>query len=187
MANATACGAGRARRVKISRVIDLKAYIAAVPDFPKAGILFRDIMPLLRSHFEPTITALDDLLTATEWEKVDAVAGIESRGFILGAALALRRGKGFVCIRKQGKLPPPVASLAYQLEYGTATLEMQPGSGRVVIVDDVMATGGTMTAAAELCGRSGYQVDALLALIDLKLVPPLRWNDLALRAALTYD
>jgi adenine phosphoribosyltransferase len=92
-----------------------------------------------------------------------------------------------VAIRKQGKLPPPVRSLDYRLEYGTATLEMQPGSGRVAIIDDVMATGGTMTAAAELCSRSGFEVKALAALIDLKLVPPLRWNGIALRAALTYD
>lgn len=168
-------------------MIDLKAHIASVPDFPKAGILFRDIMPLLKSHFEPTIAALDRLLTDREWTAVDAVAGIESRGFILGAALALRRGKGFVCIRKQGKLPPPVASLSYQLEYGSATLEMQPGAGRVVIVDDVLATGGTMTAAADLCKRTGFQVAALLALIDLRLIPPLQWNNLALRAALSYD
>jgi adenine phosphoribosyltransferase len=168
-------------------VIDLKAHIAAVPDFPRPGILFRDIMPLLRTHFEPTIAALDGLLDAGEWDRIDAVAGVESRGFILGAALALRRGKDFVCIRKQGKLPPPVSSLAYELEYGTATLEMQPGAGSVVIVDDVLATGGTMSAAAELSKRSGYEVIALLALMDLKLIPPLQWNGLALRTALAYD
>jgi adenine phosphoribosyltransferase len=168
-------------------VIDLKQYIVPVPDFPQPGILFRDIMPLLGSQFEATIAALDDLLTATEWAQVDAITGVESRGFILGAALALRRGKGFIPIRKQGKLPPPVSSLAYQLEYGSATLEMRAGSGRIVIVDDVMATGGTMAAAAELCVRSGFQVAALVALIDLKLIPELRWNGLALRAALVYD
>jgi adenine phosphoribosyltransferase len=168
-------------------VVDLKHYIVAVPDFPRPGILFRDIMPLLKVQFEPTIAALDDLLTDAEWAQVDAIAGIESRGFIMGAALALRRGKGFIPIRKQGKLPPPVSSLAYQLEYGTDTLEMQSGSGRLVLVDDVMATGGTMTAAAELCERSGYQLNALIALIDLKLIPPLRWNGLTLRTALAYD
>ena len=166
---------------------DLKQHIAAVADFPQPGILFRDIMPLLKAQFEPTIAALDDLLTTAEWARVDAIAGIESRGFILGAALALRRGKGFVPIRKQGKLPPPVSSLDYQLEYGSATLEMQPGSGHVLIVDDVIATGGTMAAAAELCLRSGFEVDALIALVDLKLIPPLHWNGLALRAALSYD
>lgn len=165
---------------------DLKPFIAAVADFPQPGILFRDIMPLLRTRFEPTIAALDALLTDAEWAATDAVAGIESRGFILGSALALRRGKGFVPIRKQGKLPPPVSSLAYALEYGTATLEMQPGAGRVVIVDDVMATGGTMTAAAELCARSGYEVGALACLIDLKLVPPLQWNGLVLRTVLSF-
>jgi adenine phosphoribosyltransferase len=168
-------------------VVDLRQYITAVPDFPKPGILFRDIMPLLKSHLDPTIAALDGLLTDAEWSQVDAIAGIESRGFILGAALALRRGLGFIPIRKQGKLPPPVSSLAYQLEYGTATLEMQPGSGRIVIVDDVLATGGTMTAAAELCARSGFAVNALVALIDLKLIPPLRWNGLAVRTSLAYD
>jgi adenine phosphoribosyltransferase len=168
-------------------VINLKLHIAAVPDFPQPGILFRDIMPLLRAHFEPAVSALDDLLTSSEWTAVHAIAGIESRGFILGAALASRRGKGFIPVRKQGKLPPPVSSLAYKLEYGTATLEMQPGAGRVIIVDDVIATGGTMTAAADLCRLSGYEVCALLALVDLKLIPTLQWNGLGLRAALAYD
>jgi adenine phosphoribosyltransferase len=167
--------------------MDLKHYITGVPDFPQAGILFRDIMPLLKAHFEPTIAAMDALLSPEDWRGIDIVAGIESRGFILGAALALRRGKGFVAIRKQGKLPPPVRSLAYQLEYGTATLEMQPGSGRVVIIDDVMATGGTMLAAAELCSRSGFDVKALAALVDLKLIAALHWNGIALRTALAYD
>ena len=166
---------------------DLKPYIATVPDFPRPGILFRDIMPLLRSHLAAAVGALDALLTPDEWAGIDAVAGIESRGFILGAALALHRHKGFVAVRKQGKLPPPVLSQAYALEYGTATLEMQPGSGRVLLVDDVMATGGTLRAAADLCLRSGYTVQALAALIDLKLVPELCWNGLTLRTAVRYD
>jgi adenine phosphoribosyltransferase len=167
-------------------MIDLKAHIAAVADFPKPGILFRDIMPLLRARLPSAVNALDTLLTNDEWSQVDLIAGIESRGFILGAALALQRGKGFVPVRKQGKLPPPVSSLEYELEYGSATLEMQPGTGRVLVVDDVVATGGTMVAAAELCRRSGHSVQALLALIDLKLIPPLRWNGLAVRCALSY-
>jgi adenine phosphoribosyltransferase len=88
-------------------VVDLRQYIVAVPDFPRPGILFRDIMPLLKAQFEPTIAALDALLTDAEWAQVDTIAGIESRGFILGAALALRRRKGFIAIRKQGNTAAP--------------------------------------------------------------------------------
>ena len=93
---------------------ELTAAIRNVPDFPNPGILFRDIAPLLRDHFAEAIEAMSGLLTSEQWRGIDAVAGIESRGFILGAALALRHGKGFVPIRKQGKLPPPVVSAAYQ-------------------------------------------------------------------------
>jgi adenine phosphoribosyltransferase len=117
---------------------------------------------------------------------VDALAGIESRGFILGAALAIHRGKGFVLVRKQGKLPPPVVDVSYQLEYGSGVLEMQRGRGRLVLVDDVLATGGTMSAAAELCQRAGYQLQALAALIDLNIVADYAWRNLRLRAAINY-
>lgn len=165
---------------------DLKQLIRDVPDFPRAGILFRDIAPLLRDHFEATVDALDALLSAREWEKVAALAGIESRGFILGAALAHRRRKGFVLVRKQGKLPPPVVDMAYELEYGSGVLEMQNGRGHVVLVDDVLATGGTMRAAADLCDRAGYQVEALLALIDLRIVQDFSWRNLRLRACISY-
>jgi adenine phosphoribosyltransferase len=165
---------------------DLKQAIRDVPDFPRAGILFRDIAPLLRDHFEVTVDALDELLSAEEWQQVDALAGIESRGFILGAALAHRRHKGFVLVRKQGKLPPPVVDVAYDLEYGSGVLEMQKGRGQVVLVDDVLATGGTMRAAADLCDRAGYQLTALLALIDLRIVQDFSWRNLPLRASIIY-
>ena len=165
---------------------DLKRAIRDVPDFPRPGILFRDIAPLLREHFGATIQALDALLTNEEWAEVDALAGVESRGFILGAALAIRRRKGFVLVRKQGKLPPPVVDVAYELEYGSGVLEMQRGSGRVVLVDDVLATGGTMAAAAELCDRAGYELKALLVLIDLHIVPSFSWRNLQLRASIGY-
>jgi adenine phosphoribosyltransferase len=165
---------------------DLKHAIRDVPDFPRAGILFRDIAPLLRDHFEATVGALDALLTAQEWSEVDALAGIESRGFILGAALAVRRQKGFVLVRKQGKLPPPVVDVAYALEYGSGVLEMQKGTGSVVLVDDVLATGGTMTAAADLCDRAGYRLKAIMALIDLRIVQDFSWRNLRLRASINY-
>jgi adenine phosphoribosyltransferase len=165
---------------------DLRGAIADIADFPRPGILFRDIAPLLREHFAATVQALDALLTDAEWNTVDALAGIESRGFILGAALALRRGKGFVLVRKQGKLPPPVVDVAYDLEYGSGVLEMQRGHGRLLLIDDVLATGGTMTAAAELCVRAGYEVKALAALIDLNLVKDYQWRSVRLRAAICY-
>lgn len=165
---------------------ELKKAIRDVPDFPRPGILFRDIAPLLRDHFGATIGALDALLSDEEWNEIDALAGIESRGFILGAALAVLRGKGFVPVRKQGKLPPPVVDVAYELEYGSGILEMQRGNGRIVLVDDVLATGGTMTAAANLCERAGYQLKAMVALIDLAIVPNYSWRNLRLRAAIDY-
>jgi adenine phosphoribosyltransferase len=165
---------------------ELKAHIVNVPDFPSPGILFRDIAPLLRDHFAATIAALDGLYSEPEWRGVDHIAGIEARGFILAAALAARRGKGFVPIRKQGKLPPPVVDLAYALEYGSGVLEMRPGAGRVLIVDDVLATGGTLQAAAELCLRAGCEVAGLAALIDLKLGGEFSWRGTPLRYVIDY-
>lgn len=167
-------------------MIELKRLINDVPDFPRPGILFRDISPLLREHFDATIQALDSLLTGTEWSRIDAIAGIESRGFILGAALAARRQKGFVLVRKKGKLPPPVVDIAFELEYGSGVLEMQRGHGRLLLLDDVLATGGTMTASADLCVRAGYEIEALAALIDLKIVDQYRWQNLPVRAPINY-
>jgi adenine phosphoribosyltransferase len=165
---------------------ELKSAIREVPDFPSPGILFRDISPLLRDHFAATVDALDRLLSDTEWQQIDAVAGIESRGFILGAALALKRGKGFVLVRKKGKLPPPVVDITYSLEYGSGVLEMQSGNGRLLLVDDVLATGGTLSASADLCERAGYRLSAMMVLVNLNIVSHYGWRALPLRVAIDY-
>ncbi len=165
---------------------DLKRHIVEAPDFPKPGILFRDITPLLRNHFAATLDALDALFTDLEWRSVDAVAGVESRGFVLAAGLAARRGLGFVPIRKQGKLPPPVVSAGYALEYGSGVLEMQRGRGRLIIIDDVLATGGTLQASAELSSSAGYEVAGCGVLIDLRLSGDFAWRGMALRTVLCY-
>lgn len=164
----------------------LARHVMDVPDFPKPGILFRDITPLLRSHFGETVAALDGLWSEAEWASTDAVAGVESRGFILAAALAERRHKGFVPIRKKGKLPPPVVDREYDLEYGSGVLEMQRGSGRLLLVDDVLATGGTLAASAQLAVDAGYRVDRAGVLIDLGIAGPFRWRGEIVRSVIHY-
>jgi len=165
---------------------ELKALVTAIPDFPKPGILFRDISPLLRHHFDATIGALDGVFSKDGWAEMDVVAGIESRGFILAAAMAERRGKGFVPIRKKGKLPPPVIDVAYDLEYGSGVLEMQTGQGRLLLIDDVLATGGTLEASVVLCGRAGYRVQDIGVLLDIGLVPGFRCGELTPRSVIQY-
>jgi adenine phosphoribosyltransferase len=149
---------------------DLADLIRSVPDFPRAGVMFRDVSPLLASAdgFARCIEAL-----AEPWQGsgVHLVAGIEARGFIFGAALALRLDAGFVPLRKPGKLPPPVQEVGYALEYGMDRLEMQrdaikPGA-RVLLVDDVLATGGTLRAAAELVEGSGAELVGAVVVIEL--------------------
>lgn len=150
-------------------MIDFKQYVTETPGFPKPGIVFRDFSPLIRHQLPATLIALEALLSTHEWSRIDVVAGVDARGFMLGAALAARRGLGFVAVRKAGKLPPPVEQLSYRLEYGEATLEIHRGSGRVLLVDDILATGGTLGAAARLCRTAGYDLQAILVLADLGL------------------
>ncbi len=164
----------------------LARLVVDVPDFPQAGILFRDITPLLRSHFDEAVAAVDALFSGREWSEAEAVAGVESRGFILAAALAARRGKGFVPIRKKGKLPPPVVERRYALEYGSGVLEMQRGEGRIVLVDDVLATGGTLAASAALATDAGFRVLYTGVLIDLGIAKDFRCLGEPTRAVIRY-
>ncbi|MGH8130331.1 MAG: adenine phosphoribosyltransferase [Steroidobacteraceae bacterium] len=164
----------------------LARHVVDVPDFPQPGILFRDITPLLRTHFNEAVDALDALWRAEEWAAVDAVAGVESRGFILAAALAERRRKGFVPIRKKGKLPPPVVDRRYDLEYGSGVLEMQRGDGLLLLVDDVLATGGTLAASAQLAVDAGFRVEHAGVLIDLGMAQNFLCLGRAVRTVIRY-
>jgi adenine phosphoribosyltransferase len=164
---------------------ELKAAIIDVPDFPKPGVLFRDISGLLASPRLFSL-ALDGLAGLVKLDEVDVVVGIESRGFILGAALAARHGKGFIPLRKAGKLPPPVQSQAYALEYGTAELEVKAGHGRALIVDDVLATGGTLYAAISLTERAGFTVSQVAVLINLTFLNEMTYQGKKIPAVLEY-
>ena len=148
----------------------IENYIRDVPDFPKAGILFKDITPLLQSP-EGLRASIQGLADAVDPGTYDLVVGIESRGFIFGTALAHHLGKGFVPIRKPGKLPWKTASESYVLEYGTDTIEIhvdafEPGP-RTLIVDDLLATGGTAEAALKLVRRVGGEPVACAFVIEL--------------------
>ena len=149
----------------------ITSHIRDVPDYPQPGVVFKDITPLLA---EPkAFMAVVDALAAT-FGPVDKVAGIEARGFILAAPVAYRNGAGFVPVRKQGKLPSGTFAQEYKLEYGTATLEVhqdafEPGD-RVLIVDDVLATGGTARATATLVERSGAEVAGIVVLMELSFL-----------------
>lgn len=146
----------------------LAQYLDAVPNFPKKGILFQDISPLLKTHFKETIDAMSALFTEQEWQEVDYLIGIESRGFIFASALAYKHNKGCVKVRKPGKLPNVYAKVSYGLEYGSDSLEMQKGDGKkVILFDDLIATGGSMGAAAKLCEEVGYDIMGMACLIDL--------------------
>lgn len=150
--------------------MDLKQHIRHVPDFPKAGILFYDITTLLRDRqgFQATV---DMLALPYQDQGIDVVAGIESRGFILGGAVAQRIGAGFIPIRKPGKLPAKAVKATYELEYGKDALEVHEDAiergQRVLIVDDVLATGGTASAAVDLVQRLGGELHGLAFLIEL--------------------
>ncbi len=150
--------------------VDLASRIRDIPDFPKPGIQFKDITTLLKDG-ESFKAAIDGLLAQLGDRAVDAVVGMESRGFIFGAPVAYALGVGFVPVRKLGKLPADVVSVEYELEYGSATLEMHkdalaPGA-RVLVVDDLLATGGTVAGTIELVKQLRGEIVALAFLIEL--------------------
>ena len=149
---------------------DLKASVRTIPDYPKPGIMFRDITTLLGDE-RAFRRAVDELVQPWAGLKIDKVAGMEARGFIIGGAVAHQLSAGFVPIRKKGKLPHTTVRIAYSLEYGLDEMEMhvdaiQPGE-RVILVDDLIATGGTATGAASLLQSAGAQVCAACFVIDL--------------------
>lgn len=154
-----------------ARAAEIRALVRDVPDYPHPPVVFRDITPLLADG--PALADVIDAFAALVDADggVDVVAGMEARGFLLGAPLATRLGVGFVPLRKAGKLPPPVVREDYELEYGTASIELTHGTlaqgSRVLLVDDVLATGGTAQAAARLVERCGGRVVALAFLLEL--------------------
>ncbi len=149
----------------------IRARVRDIPDYPQPGVVFKDITPLLADG--AALTAVVDALAA-DHGALDKVAGIEARGFILAASVACQLGSGFVPVRKQGRLPGPTFSQSYQLEYGSATIEVHqdafsPGE-RVLIVDDVLATGGTAEATAELVRRAGAEVAGICVILELEFL-----------------
>jgi adenine phosphoribosyltransferase len=153
--------------------MDLKDHIRSIPDFPRPGILFYDISTLL-AHPHAWKMTVERMADAVRPHRPDLLMGIESRGFLVAAPLAYALGSGFAMVRKQGKLPGPTVRFTYELEYGTDTIEVQedavaPGQ-RVVIVDDLIATGGTMAAAIDLIRQRGGEVVGAACIIELNFL-----------------
>jgi adenine phosphoribosyltransferase len=170
--------------------MDLKDHIRGIPDFPKPGILFYDISTLLRDA-DAWQVAMGRLANRVRAYHPTVLAGVESRGFLLAAPLALKLGCGFVMLRKRGKLPGATIGLDYDLEYGTDRIEIQsdavePGA-RVVVVDDLLATGGTMAAGIKLLQNVGAEVVAAASLIELTFLNGRNKLDVPFEALVQYD
>jgi len=174
----------------MSDVIDLKKHIRSIPDFPKPGILFYDISTLL-AHPKAWHATIERLADALRPYKPDTLAGIESRGFLLAAPLAVALGTGFVMLRKQGKLPGTTVRHTYALEYGTDTIEIQQDAikkgTRVALVDDLLATGGTMAAAVTLLESVGAVVPAAACIIELTFLEGRKKLKTPVETLLIYD
>ncbi|MBC7742055.1 MAG: adenine phosphoribosyltransferase [Bdellovibrionaceae bacterium] len=168
--------------------MNYQALIRDVPDFPIPGVLFRDVSPLLQDA-EALDSVAHGFAKLIDLKNVDLFVGIESRGFIFAAMLAAKFNKGFLPLRKAGKLPPPVLQESYALEYGQATLEIAPyrdGKKRVIICDDVLATGGTLKASISLCEKAGYSVEDILVLIDLTFLNKLTFKNQKIKSLIQY-
>ncbi|MCA9579350.1 MAG: adenine phosphoribosyltransferase [Polyangiales bacterium] len=173
-----------------ARLALVEGLIREVPDFPKPGILFKDITPLL-ADAEGFATAVELMRESVADLGVDAIVGVEARGFLFGVALASALRCGFVPVRKPGKLPADTVSVTYELEYGSDTLEIHRDAlragTRVLIVDDLLATGGTAAATAALVERTGARVVGLAVLIDLAFLGGAAKLNAPVRAVLTYS
>ena len=161
-----------------------KRLIKEYPNFPIEGVNFKDISPLLADQ-QMFLEVIVDM--GRRVRNPDYWIGIDARGFIFASALSVWFGGGVVMCRKGGKLPPPVVQERYQLEYGTEWLEMKSGSGTTIIVDDVLATGGTLLATNHLATQSGYKVKENLVLIDLQYVPRVEHFDLEVKSLIQYE
>jgi len=170
--------------------MDFRRHIRAIPDFPKPGILFYDISTLL-AHPQAWRAMIEELAAAIRPHRPDLLVGIESRGFLVAAPLAYALGSGFAMVRKQGKLPGRTARYSYDLEYGTDTIEIQedaiaPGQ-RIVVLDDLVATGGTMQAAIELVQQRGGTVAAAACIIELAFLQGRQRLAVPLTSMITYE
>ena len=170
--------------------MEIKDHIRGIPDFPKPGILFYDISTLI-AHADAWRVTMDRLAKAVSQYQPDVLAGIESRGFLVAAPLALKLGLGFVMVRKEGKLPGATVSHQYDLEYGKDTVEIQadavkPGD-RIVLVDDLLATGGTMNAAAALFSKVGADIAGAACIIELTFLKGREKLDMPFSTLVSYD
>ena len=170
--------------------MDIKDHIRGIPDFPKPGILFYDISTLL-AHADAWQVAMGRMARLVRRHHPDVIAGVESRGFLIAAPLALKLGCGFIMLRKKGKLPGATVRHEYDLEYGSDVIEIQEGAiqpgQKVVLVDDLLATGGTLAAAAELIRKVGGQVPAAACIVELTFLNGRDKLDMPVTTLAQYD
>ncbi|QNT69789.1 adenine phosphoribosyltransferase [Defluviicoccus vanus] len=170
--------------------MDIKDHIRSIPDFPRPGILFYDISTLL-AHADAWSVAMGRLAKGISRYQPDVLAGVESRGFLVAAPLALKLGLGFIMVRKRGKLPGPTVPYEYALEYGTDVIEVQADAvqtgQRVVVLDDLLATGGTMGASIDLLNSLGANVVGAGCIIELSFLNGRKRLDVPFTSLVTYD